>query len=68
MEMHILEIGKKIKHMVKENIYMLIKVTMMVIGIMINNMDTVKKNIQMGLCIKDNIIWVKNMEKEYLHG
>lgn len=41
---------------------------MMGIGTMINNMDMVKKNIQMGQFTKDNIIWGKNMVKVYLNG
>lgn len=61
MEIFIMGIGKMIKHMVLDNILMLMGLNMRVSGLMINSMAKVKKIGQMELNILVNINLAKKM-------
>jgi len=68
MEMFILDNGKTIKLMEKENIYTWMEQNILVIGLTINNKDKDMKNGQTMLNTLVVIMKVKNMVKENFIG
>jgi hypothetical protein len=65
MEMYLLEDGKMIRLMDMENICIVTVHFMKGIGKMINSMVMVLKFGLMVKNMKENILWVKNMETDY---